>query len=126
MAIGWISVLKRVPWAEVLVNAPKVADGAKKLWEAVGKKSAASREKTKEMPSRLPADASGMALLELQMADLGTEVADLQKEMIDSSRLIKALADQNAQLIRRVSWLTRAFVAVGLGALAYLFWRLIH
>ena len=31
MAIAWLTVLKMVPWGEVINNAPKVADGAKKL-----------------------------------------------------------------------------------------------
>ena len=29
MAIGWLTILKTVPWTEVISNAPKVADGAK-------------------------------------------------------------------------------------------------
>ena len=40
MAIGWLAVLKMVPWSDVIENAPKVASGAKKLWNSVGKKSA--------------------------------------------------------------------------------------
>ena len=40
MAIGWMTVLNLVPWGEVIKNAPAVADGAKKLWDNVGKKSA--------------------------------------------------------------------------------------
>jgi hypothetical protein len=38
MAIGWLSVLQLVPWGEVISNAPKVAESAKKLWQVVGKK----------------------------------------------------------------------------------------
>lgn len=34
MAIGWLTILKSVPWAEVISNAPKVAEGARKLWNA--------------------------------------------------------------------------------------------
>ena len=41
MAIGWWTVLQSVPWAEVVSNAPKVAAGAKKLWNAVGRKPSA-------------------------------------------------------------------------------------
>ena len=35
-----------VPWPDVITNAPKVGDGAKKLWNAVGDKP----------PSAQPAD----------------------------------------------------------------------
>lgn len=38
MAAGWLTVLKMVPWGDVIENAPKVAQGAKKLWSSVGKK----------------------------------------------------------------------------------------
>jgi hypothetical protein len=37
MAIPWLSVIKLVPWGEVISNAPKVAEGAKKLWSAVSR-----------------------------------------------------------------------------------------
>jgi len=40
MAIGWLTVLSHVPWTEVINNAPKVAEGAKKLWKSVSGKSA--------------------------------------------------------------------------------------
>jgi len=42
MAIGWLTVLKMVPWGDVIENAPKVATGAKKLWQNVGKKPVAA------------------------------------------------------------------------------------
>jgi len=31
MAIPWFSMLQAVPWGQVIDNAPKVVDGAKKL-----------------------------------------------------------------------------------------------
>ena len=37
MAAGWVTVLQMVPWGEVIKNAPKVADGAVKLWNSVSK-----------------------------------------------------------------------------------------
>ena len=37
----WLHVLKTVPWTQVIKNAPVVADGARKLWQAVGNKPAA-------------------------------------------------------------------------------------
>ena len=35
MAVGWLMVLQSVPWSDVIKNAPKLAEGAKKLWDAV-------------------------------------------------------------------------------------------
>jgi len=115
MAIGWLSILKAVPWTEVVSNAPKVADGAKKLWETVARKKSPS-----DLPTGTSAtstsDTPTLAGLEARIAELAGDVGRLQKEMLDSSQLIKALADQNTQLIRRVYWLNRMLVAVGIVA----------
>lgn len=107
MAIGWLTVLQMVPWSDVIKNAPKVADGAKKLWHTVGKKP----------PPTPPADTGtgtgtgtgvqltpeGQAIAALQAHVLALENAtrDLHDQMLASSELIKALAEQNTQLIRR-------------------------
>ena len=40
MAISWLSVLQAVPWSDVISNAPKVAEGARKLWKSVGPRGA--------------------------------------------------------------------------------------
>jgi hypothetical protein len=96
MAIGWLSVLQMVPWGDVISNAPKVADGAKKLWNTVGKKPGAAAES-----APVPADIS-MASLQAQLTAAEAGIAELHEQMLASSELIKALAEQNAQLIRRV------------------------
>ena len=41
MPIPWLTVLQSVPWSDVISNAPKVAGGAKKLWDSVARKPAA-------------------------------------------------------------------------------------
>jgi hypothetical protein len=95
MAIGWLTVLKSVPWGEVISSAPKVAEGAKKLWKAVANKPASPG-----MPSsgaHAPASPDPQALAKLQAA-----VNDLHGQMLASSELIKALAEQNTQLIKRI------------------------
>lgn len=95
MAIAWLTVLKMVPWGEVINNAPKVADGAKKLWSTVAKKPPAE--------GLAPVGAQRALSLEAQaIATLQAEVADLHHQMLESSALIRALADQNTQLIKRV------------------------
>ncbi len=120
MAIGWLTVLKLVPWGDVIENAPKVASGAKKLWQTVGKKpvAAASAAPAREV---LRAESPAVAALQSQVAELQTAVADLHQQMLDSSALIQSLADQNTQLIKRVEvnrvrvlWLTA--VVLGLAA----------
>ncbi len=98
MAIGWMTVLNLVPWGEVIKNAPAVADGAKKLWDSVGKKAPADPD----APSPALAEISPIAALQARLAAAEASVAQLQQQMLDSSQLIKALAEQNSELIRRV------------------------
>jgi hypothetical protein len=100
MAIGWLTVLKMVPWGDVIENAPKVAIGAKKLWDKVGKKPATllrcCRQCFPVHRCRLWRSCSRRWRLCKQAT------AELHQQMLDSTELIKTLAEQNTQLVRRV------------------------
>lgn len=128
MAVGWMSVLKMVPWSDVISNAPKVADGAKKLWSTVAKKTGAATEA--EPPAEpvaahdLPA-AELLALLQAQLARQDARIGELHQQMLSSSELIQSLAEQNTQLVQRVEanrvrvrWLTLAVLLLGIGLAA--------
>lgn len=103
MAIGWLTVLQMVPWSDVIKNAPKVADGAKKLWHAVGKKPPPSPPADTDTGTGVQLSPEGQAIAALQAQVLALESAsqDLHEQMLASSELIKALAEQNTELIRR-------------------------
>jgi cytochrome c-type biogenesis protein CcmH/NrfG len=125
MPIPWLAVLQSVPWTDVVKNAPKVADGAKKLWNAIGKQSPLP-EPGSEAPAVLPED-QAIDTLRTQLAAVEAAVADLHGQMLASSELIKALAEQNTQLIQRIEanrarvvWLAGAIVVVGILALSSL------
>ena len=122
MAIGWLTVLQSVPWSDVVRNAPKVAAGAKKLWDNVANKSAANPDAAADgsglAPEPAPATLEG---LQQQVLSLQAASAHLQQRLIESSDLIGTLAEQNAQLIqgiqalrRRLFWQGAALVLVGL------------
>lgn len=122
--MSWLTVLKLVPWTDVIKNAPAVADGAKKLWKSVGKSPQGGVTVVPPSPesslSTLP-QAQAMALLARQLGALEVTVSDLHEQMRESSELIKALADQNTQLIKRVEvnrrrllWLAGLLVVLGL------------
>ncbi len=100
MAIGWLSVLKLVPWADVISNAPRIADEAKKLWNGVAKKPMPPHQ-SKAQPT-LASVPQAIAALEVQLAEAVAEISRLHHQMLESSELIKELADQNTQLIKRV------------------------
>ena len=123
MPIPWLVVLKSVPWTDVIVNAPKIADGAKRLWNSVSGKPA-------ESPAARPVEAPREASRDdtaTRLAALEDATAELHAQMLASSGLIRSLADQNNELVRhmedqgaRIKWLTRAVVVLGLAALAAL------
>jgi hypothetical protein len=102
MAIGWLSIIQLVPWSDVLRNAPKVAEGAKKLWHTVSRKQPALDVPATSAQPALSPDAQAIALLQAQLAAAEAAISDLHDQMLESTELIKALADQNTQLIRRV------------------------
>lgn len=101
MAIGWLAVLRSVPWSEAISNAPKVADGAKKLWNVVTKKPAAAASDPGTQPLA-DTEPQTLAQLAARATLLEATVSDLRGQMLASSELIKALAEQNAQLVRRI------------------------
>ncbi|MDD3529428.1 MAG: hypothetical protein PHS77_06085 [Gallionellaceae bacterium] len=95
MAIGWLTVLKLVPWVDVISNAPKVVDGARKLW------SSASGQ-----PADVAADAApAQPELAVRLVRVEREADALHAQMARSAELIKELADQNVRLIERVETL---------------------
>jgi hypothetical protein len=125
MAIGWLTVLQSVPWADVIANAPKVADGAKRLWNAVGKKSPAPELPAESAQPAPSSEAEAIAELQARLSAMEAAASDLHDQMLASSELIKALADQNAQLIKgieanriRVAWLVGVTVVIGIIAAA--------
>ena len=95
--IGWLAVLQLVPWSDVIKNAPKAADGAKKLWQSVRKKAPSSFQDT--TTRSLPSDIQ--THLQSRMAALEQDLADLHTQMLESAALIQTLAEQNTQLVQR-------------------------
>ncbi len=127
MAISWITVLQNVPWGEVISNAPKVADGAKKLWNTVAKKPPLDEMPDANTQSELAPDSHAIATLQAQISVIESAMTDLHHQLLASSELIKALAEQNTQLIQRVEshrvrvlWLTCATAVLGIAATASL------
>lgn len=121
MPIPWLTVLSNVPWTEVIRNAPKVADGARKLWQTLN-----NRQAPPPVAAAADADARAVEALHGRTEDLEARVADLHAQMLASSELIKALADQNAELIghvelnrvhlRRLTWAAAVLAVLALAA----------
>ncbi len=123
MALGWFSLLKTVPWTEVISTAPLVAQGAKKLWDSVAKKTPAAP--APPAAPVLPTHDVVVAQLQTRILALEATSAELHAQMRTSSELIQALATQNTELVQRVEanrvrlrWVSAALVALAV-ALVY-------
>jgi len=125
----WVTALKLIPWKDVITHAPVVADGARKLWNSVGKKSEEGRRS-----SEGPVSAAGPALteggVEARVLEMDRDLAELREQMVASSELIKQLAEQNTMLVQRieanrvrVAWLTAATAVAGVVAVLALVLR---
>jgi len=131
MAIGWLSVLQAVPWSDVIANAPKVAEGAKKLWSTVARKPVPTATEAPRPAESEPGSpqAQALAALEARVAAMEEAATQMHEQLLASSELIKALAEQNAQLIQRIesnrkrmvwlTWLTALVAGTGLIGLAW-------
>ena len=129
MPIPWLTVLQSVPWSDVVRNAPKVAAGAKKLWDNVAHKGAAAQD---------PADTTSTVEAEPTLLSLRADVMALraasmrlQQQLAESSALVSELAEQNTQLIagmdalrrkqKRMLWALLAVAGIALLALQLAF-----
>jgi len=129
MPIPWLTVLQSVPWSDVVRNAPKVAAGAKKLWDNVAHKGAAAQD---------PADTTSTVEAEPTLLSLKADVIALQagsmllqQQLAESSAMVSELAEQNTQLIagmealrrkqKRMLWALLVVAAVALLALRLAF-----
>ena len=129
MPIPWLTVLQSVPWSDVVRNAPKVAAGAKKLWDNVAHKGPAQQG---------PADSASTFETEPTLLSLKADVMALragsmrlQQQLAESSALVSELAEQNTQLIagmealrrkqKRMLWALLAVAGIALLALQLAF-----
>lgn len=127
MPLPWKTILSNVPWSDVIGKAPVIADGARKLWNNIGRKAAdgsatdspgdAVAAHDTDFPGRLTALEAGQR--------------DMRAQLLASGELIQALSEQNAQLVaqldtlrhhaRRQYWaLAATAVAACLALLAWL------
>lgn len=96
-----IAVLSNIPWDKVVETAPKVADAAVKLWDMVTNPKPDPPQNDQSTASS-DAPLSELDLLKARVLTLEDGVKCLEDQMQESSKLIKALAEQNTQLVQRV------------------------
>lgn len=118
MAGAWLNLLKSVPWSEVISAAPQVANGARRLWETVGRKGVVTPDPDfDETVTSMPVD-DGMALLAARVEQQDVAIDQLHGQVREASKLITELADQNAQLIAKLEAARGRLTLVGFVAAA--------
>ncbi len=129
MAIGWMTALKLVPWADVIEATPQILQAARRLMGSTRKGPASDMEAA-------AAGAGGGAVTMTtadQLAVLRDALVQLQDEQRASAQLIESLAEQNAVLVRavdalrqrqqRMVWAAWLLAASTAGLLAWAFTR---
>jgi hypothetical protein len=103
MAVGTIiTVLSNIPWGQVVENAPKVAEGAVKLWNSVTNRNKQDTIQDSQAAAAAENAHSETDRMKARLLALEDSIASLQDQMQASSALIKDLAEQNTQLVQRI------------------------
>ncbi|MBN9697786.1 MAG: hypothetical protein J0L85_18510 [Zoogloea sp.] len=109
MALPWSTLVKAIPWSDVIAKAPDLAQGARKLWQ----KAAGQRQGGVEAPPGGSDGDTRLAGLEARLTELGAR----QQEITE---LLAALATQNAELVTTADTLRRQlrrlWITVGVAA----------
>ncbi|MBP8276348.1 MAG: hypothetical protein KAX55_05610 [Propionivibrio sp.] len=122
MAAGTLfSILANIPWGQVVDNAPVIAESAVKLWKAARRKKSAQ---SPDQDSEADAAQTGRGSLNERLVAMEEHIRSLEEQMSTSAELIKALAEQNALLVRRFELnntrLRRLAVATAIGGVVLL------
>jgi hypothetical protein len=91
-----MTILSNVPWSDVLGKAPIIADGAKKLWQGMGRKNGDGA--AADLAETTPPDAD----VATRLTSLETVQRKLRTQILASGELIQALSEQNAQLVAQI------------------------
>lgn len=103
MAAGTIlTVLTNIPWLTVVDTAPKIADGAAKLWNTVTRWNKSDPVKNEQIDAPPQKPMSQVEALAARLHTMEESVRHLNEQMQASSALIKDLAEQNTTLVHRI------------------------
>jgi hypothetical protein len=92
---GWLTLIKLVPWNDVISAAPDIARTARKFLGSVRNQAGDAH-----VPANGPDDS--VAGVRRRLSALETEAVSLREQMLALSQLIKDLAEQNTQLVARL------------------------
>ena len=95
MPLPWSTLVKAIPWSDVIAKAPDIAQGARKLWQQVS-----TRDTADSAGTPVPGTPSAP---EARLTALAAQVAEMSTRQQESAELLSALATQNAELVGAVA-----------------------
>lgn len=95
MPLPWSTLVKAIPWSDVIAKAPDIAQGARKLWQQVS-----TRDTADSAGTPVPGNPSAP---EARLTALAAQVAEMSSRQQESAELLSALATQNAELVGAVA-----------------------
>ena len=115
-----ITVLSNIPWGQVMDAAPKIAEGASRLWEAT-KNFRKSKSEPVDAPTPSAAGQPSEAeQLKARVCELEGTARELREQMQASAEVIKDLAKQNSLLVQRIESTRRRLVRLTIACSACL------
>jgi len=124
MALPWLTLIKAVPWADVIEHAPTVLSGAQKLWQRLPGRGSATPTPAPGITTPAVADAGqslSAQVAELRASVVAAEqvVVELQARLSESNTLIRDMAEQQVQMLAQIEANRRALRwAVGVAVVA--------
>ena len=106
MAVGWLTALKVIPWADVIEAAPGLAKSAKGFFKRTQEGVTPASEGAAVPPA---ASAEGLSLVQAtqRINALESRLAQTAERQQAAAALIDSLASQNARLVEAVDALDK-------------------
>ncbi len=128
MAVGWLTALKVIPWADVIEAAPGLAKSAKGFFKRT-QEGATPAPESASMPPGTAAEGLSLAQATQRITVLEARLAQTAERQQAAAALIDSLASQNARLVEAVDALDKrcqglkvALCVVALLAVGTLIW----
>ena len=106
MAVGWLTALKVIPWADVIEAAPGLAKSAKGFFKRTQDAVPPAAEGTTVPPAR-SGDGESLAQATQRITALESRLAQTAERQQAAAALIDSLASQNARLVEAVDALDK-------------------
>lgn len=106
MAVGWLTALKVIPWADVIEAAPGLAKSAKGFFKRT-QEGAAPAPEGAAVPPATAAEGLSLAQATQRITALETRLAQTAERQQAAAALIDSLASQNARLVEAVDALDK-------------------